>query len=480
MSISRHCGRCRRPGSRREFLQQSAHGFGALALAELLSRGGPACAAEDLSRPLSARPPHLPATARSVIYLYMTGGPSQVDTFDPKPELKRLDGQPLPDSFRSDDLKLQFMKAAGSRLMGSPFEFPKSGESGLEISSIFPFLSHHADDLAIVRSCHHDSFIHGPAINLLSTGSAQVGHPSVGAWVTYGLGCETDNLPAYMVMTDGIFRGGSGMYQSGYLPALYQGTVLRTEGAPVTNLTPPQGLNLARQRMLLDQLGAWNREHAEARPGDSRLEAQIASAELAFRMQTAAPELINVNSETQGTLERYGVTGGPSARFGRMCLLARRMVERGVRFVQIMNNDWDGHGDCANNHAHNANVTDRPIAALIADLKQRGLLESTLIVWCGEFGRTPIMQGNKGRDHSPYGFSTWLAGGGVRGGKAIGATDDLGFRAVEDKIHVNDLHATMLSLLGLDHLRLTYLFEGRNRRLTDVGGYHEFAGKLRA
>lgn len=470
------CGLIDVPRSRRDFLTRSAHGFGAVALAHLLASSSPADGTQPDS--LTARPPNFAATARSVIFLYMTGGPSQVDTFDYKPELKRLDGQPLPPSFRSDDLKLQFMKASDGRLMGSPFEFRKHGKSGLEISSIFPRLAGHADDLAIVRSCYHDSFIHGPAINFLCTGSPLVGQPSVGAWVTYGLGSESENLPAYIVMNDGVFRGGRGMYQSGYLPALYQGTVIRAEGSPIRNLAPPANVDSSQQKVLLDQLGQWNRRHADSRPGDSRLNARIANYELAFRMQTAAPELIELTTETKSTLEMYGTEQEPTARFARMCLLARRMVERGVRFVQLINNDWDGHGECAANHQGNASRIDQPIGALIADLKQRGLLDSTLLVWCGDFGRTPVMQGNKGRDHSPYGFSVWLAGGGIRGGKTIGATDELGFRAVEDKIHVNDLHATMLTLLGLDHEQLTYLFDGRNRRLTDVGGHNEFSQRL--
>ena len=477
MPTSQHCGRFEQPRSRRDFLATSAHGFGSLALAHLVACETSA-APGSMPDSLRTRPANFPAKAKNVICLYMTGGPSQLETFDPKPELKRLDGQPLPPSFLSSDLKLQFMKATDGKLMGSPFEFRKHGESGLEISGIFPKLAEHADDLAVIRSCHHDSFIHGPAINFLCTGSSQVGHPSVGSWVTYGLGCESANLPAYVVMNDGIFRGGRSMYQSGYLPALYQGTVIRTEGSPIQNLAPPTSLDLSQQKALLDQLGRWNRRHAETRPADSRLDAQIANYELAFRMQSAAPELIDVKSETKPTLDSYGIDQPPTARFGRMCLLARRLVERGVRFVQLINNDWDGHGDCAANHQNNANATDQPIAALIADLKQRGLLDSTLIVWFGEFGRTPVMQGNKGRDHSPYGFSSWMAGGGIRGGKAIGATDELGFRAVEDKVHVNDLHATMLTLLGLDHEKLTYLFEGRNRRLTDVGGENDLSSRL--
>lgn len=469
------------PLSRRELLAQSLPGFGALAAASLLFPGEAKAQATSPSvrtNPLAAKSPHFPAKAKSVIFLYMTGGPSQVDTFDPKPDLQRLDGQPLPASLQANNLKLQFMKATDGKLMGSPFAFAKHGESGLEISSLFPKLAQHADELAVVRSVYHDSFIHGPAINALCTGSSQVGHPSVGSWVTYGLGCETENLPAYMVMTDGILRGGSGMYQSGYLPALYQGTVLRTEGSPLQNLKPAAEMSLAQQRQFLDQVQVWNAEHAAARPGDSRLDARIANCELAFRMQTAAPELIDISSETAATQERYGLSGGPTARFGRMCLLARRMVERGVRFVTLVNNDWDGHGECAQNHQNNAHAIDQPMSALIADLKQRSLLESTLLVWCGEFGRTPVMQGNKGRDHSPYGFSVWLAGGGIRGGQVIGATDELGFRAVQQPIHVHDLHATILGLLGLDHERLTYLFEGRVRRLTDIGGQNSFTRQL--
>lgn len=468
--------------NRRQYLSRSLHGFGALAMESLLASGEPSLQADDRlpKSPLTAKPSHFPAKAKSVILLYMTGGPSQVDTFDPKPELQRRDGQPIPNSFRTDDLKLQFMKATEGKLMGSPFPFASHGESGLEMSSLFPRLAQHADRLAVVRSMHHESFIHGPAINALCTGSSQVGHPSVGSWVTYGLGCETENLPAYLVMTDGIFRGGSGMYQSGYLPALYQGTVLRTEGSPLQNLTSSARITLDSQRELLNELRDWNQDHAAQRPADSRLEARIANCELAFRMQTAAPDLIDISSETAATQEQFGLGSGPTAKFGRMCLLARRMVERGVRFVTLVNNDWDGHGECAANHQNNANAIDQPIAALIADLQQRSLLDSTLLVWCGEFGRTPVMQGNKGRDHSPYGFSVWLAGGGIRGGQVIGATDEFGFRAVEEPIHVHDLHATMLGLLGLDHERLTYLFEGRVRRLSDIGGQREFSRRLRA
>jgi hypothetical protein len=469
--------------SRREALVTSGNGLGAIALAYLLGRDAALGAAtpnggEPLVNPLASRSPHFPARAKCVISLFMQGGPSHVDAFDPKPELSRLDGQPLPASFKSEDLKLQFMAAAGAALMGSPFAFSRHGQSGLEISELFAEVARFADDLAVIRSCYHDSFIHGPALSLMHSGSLLLGHPSVGSWVVSGLGCESDNLPAFMVMTDGVIRGSSSAYSSGFLPAVYQGTLIRTEGSAIQNLSPPPQVTPTQQRVLLDQIGKWNDEHLAARHDDTNLAARIANYELAFRMQAAAPELIDLSGEPQAIRDLYGIDGGPTERFGRMCLLARRMVERGVRFVELYSNDWDGHGDCPANHRDNAKKTDKPIAALLADLKQRGLLDSTLVVWTGEFGRTPVMQGNKGRDHNPYGFTAWLAGGGIQGGKFIGATDELGFRAVEDKVHVHDLHATILTLLGLDHQRLTYLFEGRLRRLTDVGGQNNLAERL--
>src|SRR5882724_1379077 len=469
------CGRRVVAFSRRDFLAKSAFGFGALAFSDLLSRHS-ALAAMPTPKPLTPVQPPLPATTKSVILLFMQGGPSHMDTFDPKPELARFDGQALPASFKSDDLFLQFMKASDGRLMASPFPFRKYGESGLEISDLFRNVARHADDLAVIRSCYHDSFIHGPALSLLHSGSVLLGHPSVGSWVLYGLGAACENLPGYIVMTDGSLRISSSGFSSGFLPAIYQGTLVRPEGAPIQNLTPPFGAEV--QRSLLDQVNQWNQRHLAERADDSRLSAQLANYELAFRMQTAAPELIDIARETNATREMYGLDKGPSAKFGRMCLLARRMVERGVRFVQLYNSDWDGHGECAKNHRGNAQKIDQPIAALLGDLKQRGLLDSTLVVWAGEFGRTPVMQGNQGRDHIPYGFTIWMAGGGIKGGKAIGATDEFGFRAVEDKVHVHDLHATMLTLLGLDHEKLTYLFEGREWRLTDIGGEKNLASRL--
>lgn len=472
------CGRHEPVHSRREFLARSAFGFGALPFAQLLSRDVRGATGFAAVSPLTARPAHYSAKAKSVIFLFMQGGPSHVDTFDPKPQLTRLDGQTLPASFQSDDLNLQFIRAAESKLMGSPFAFRKYGQSGLEISDLFPYLAKHADDLAVIRSCYHDSFIHGPALSLLHSGSILLGHPSAGSWVVYGLGCESENLPAYLVITDGNIRISSSAFSSGFLPAVYQGTLVRTEGAPIQNLVRPKQLSQPQQRKLLDQINRWNERHFETRRDDSRLAARIANYELAFRMQTAAPELIDISAEPLSIRQLYGLDEPPTALFGRMCLLARRMVERGVRFVQLYGSDWDGHGQCQQNHAANAKKTDQPMAALIGDLKQRGLLESTLIVWCGEFGRTPVMQGDKGRDHNPYGFTAWMAGGGVHGGKVIGATDELGFRAVQDKVHPHDLHATMLSLLGLDHTKLTFLFEGRQQRLSDIGGENNLAERL--
>ena len=477
---STHCGRFASAVSRRDFLSKSAFGFGAAAFGDLLLRNS--ASASDASTGhiphlLAPRKPHFAAKAKHVIFLFMTGGPSHMDTFDPKPELQKRNGQPLPDSFKTEGLNLQFMKATDGKLMGSPFPFRRHGQSGMEISSLFQKLGEHADDLAVIRSCYHDSFIHGPALALLHTGTIRLGHPSAGAWVVYGLGCETENLPAYMVMSDGGFRaGGTVSYGSGFLPAIYQGTVIRTEGAPIQNLTPP--FPVKDQRLVLDQVNAWNQRYQAQRPDDSRLAAQLANYELAFRMQTAAPELMDISKESDATRQAYGVGREPTERFGRMCLLARRMVERGVRYVQLYNTDWDGHGECAKNHESNAKRIDQPIAALIGDLKQRGLLDQTLIVWAGEFGRTPVMQGGNGRDHNPYGFSTWMCGGGIQGGKVIGATDDFGFQAVENKVHVHDLHATMLGLLGLDHEKSTYLYEGRNQRLTDVFGENNLTQML--
>jgi uncharacterized protein DUF1501 len=465
--------------SRRRFLTQSGFGFGSLALSWLLERNEARAESDPAVNPLAPKPPHFTPRAKSVILIFLQGGASHVDTFDPKPALIRLDGQPVPPSFNPETLGLQFIKAAEAKLMGSRLPFKRYGKAGLEISDLFQNVGRFADDLAIIRSCHHESFVHGAALNLLYNGSLLVGHPSAGSWVVYGLGSESDSLPAFMVMTDGGISGrNSRSFSSGFLPAIYQGTLVRTEGSPIMNLAPPPYIEPGDQRILLDNINDWNRQYAQTRSDDTRLNARISNYELAFRMQIAAPELIDISKEPEHVRRMYGIDEAANGKFGRMCLLARRMVERGVRFVQLISTDWDGHAECDRNHLENSRKIDRPIAALLGDLKQRGLLDSTLIVSTGEFGRTPIMQGVRGRDHHPYAFSVWMAGGGVRGGKVIGATDELGFRPVENAVHVHDLHATMLSLLGLDHKRLTYFFQGRNQRLSDVGGDQDFSAQL--
>ncbi len=476
------CNRRATVQTRRDFLARSGMGFGSLALGYLLGQETwvQAKGLMDSVNPLAPRDPHFPGKAKNVIFIFFQGGPSQVDTFDPKPELNRLDGQPLPPSFLEGGLPLAQVKAEECTLMGTRRVFKRWGQSGLEISDIWKNLAQHADDLAVIRSCYHESFIHGPAISMIHTGSARLGNPSMGAWVLYGLGSETDNLPSYVVMADDYMRNGKSVIGSGYLPAIYQGTVLSTQGAPLENLSPHPQIGLKRQRMMIDQLQHWNRRHLEERSDDTSLAARINNYELAFRMQMTGPELIDLKDEPEHVRRMYGMDTEPTANFGRICLLARRMVERGVRFVHLYNSDWDGHGECDKNHRENALKTDLPVAGLLEDLKQRGLLESTLVVLTGEFGRTPIMQGNAGRDHNPYGFSVVLAGGGIRGGKAIGATDEIGFKAVEDKVHVHDLHATMLELLGLDHRKLHVRVSGLEKRLSGVGeeGNHGVAKRL--
>ena len=480
------CHRYEKVNSRREFLAKWAFGFGTLPVIHLLSRESvletvfAEATKNSAANPLAPKPPHFPAKGKNVVFIYLQGGASHVDTLDPKPVLSRYDGQGLPDSFTSNDLNFSNIAAEESKLMGSEIPFRKHGKSGLEISDLLKNVSEYADDLAVVRSCYHESFVHANAANYLCTGSPLTGHPSVGSWVLYGLGSENDNLPAFMAMTDGTLSGRTNKNHigPGFLPAIYQGTQLKPEGTLIKDLNLPGEISLDDQRALLDWIQKSNERHSESRPDDTRLAARIANYELAFRMQTAAPELVDISQEPEHIRQMYGLDNEKSAKFGRMCLLTRRMVERGVRFVQLISTDWDGHEQCAQNHWENSRKTDKPIAGLLGDLKQRGLLESTLVVYIGEFGRTPFVQGTRGRDHHPYGFSCWLAGAGIQGGKVIGATDDLGMRAVEDKVHVHDLHATMLSLLGLDHRGQTFFFQGRDRRLTDVGGDNDLSQRL--
>jgi uncharacterized protein (DUF1501 family) len=446
-------------------------------------------ASKGVQNPLAVRAPHLPARAKQVISLFMQGGPSHIDTFDPKPLLKRLHGQPLPPSVTSG-LQLQFTRNDAA-VLGSPQTFHRCGESGIEIADTYPHLQSCADHLAVVRSCYHDSFNHAPAQYMLNTGHNRMGRPCLGSWVTYGLGSEADNLPAFVVMaTTGDVKGGPPVYDHGFLPGTYQPTVLRNSGAPVLYLNPPAGPSGDNQRDVIEMVQWLNRRHRQLRGEDvDDLSSRIAAYELAFRMQAAVPEAVDLARESQATKRLYGLDDAIATRFGTCCLIARRLVERGVRFVQIFTgsagaDDWDAaHADNDKTHRDMARRTDRPIAGLLTDLHARGLLDETLVTWFGEFGRTPVADGRypdkpAGRDHNPYGFTTWLAGGGIKGGRIIGATDEFGFRAIEDRVHVNDLHGTILKLLGLDHRELTYLFGGRDQRLTDVGGDHEFAARL--
>ncbi len=452
--------------------------------------GFPALAAAAVANPQASRKPHFPATAKSVIFLFMHGGPSHLETFDPKPALNQLDGQHVPASFGS--VQLQFSKFEQSTVLGCKRTFKKYGQSGIEVSDIFPNVAQRVDDMAVIRSMYHDGFTHTAALNWLNNGWPRLGRPSMGSWSVYGLGSEADNLPGFVVMMEGGIKSGPSVYGSGFLPAAYQGTLLREGPSPILNLNPPQGMSEGNQRDMLDTLKWFNERHLEKNAGESSLEARLASYELAFRMQAAAPELADLSKETAATRALYGVDDQKTAAFGGKCLMARRLVERGVRFVQLWSGgtggegDWDGHKSCDKNHVDQAAKTDRPVAGLLADLKSRGLLDSTLVIWGGEFGRTPVCDGNMnggggpdGRDHNPYGFSLWMAGGGIKGGKVIGATDEIGLRAVEYPVHVHDLHASILHLMGIDHTKLTYPFAGREFRLTDVAGKVDLVGRLK-
>ena len=454
---------------RRQLLARAGGGFGSLALAGLLAEEG-LSAASTPTQP----GPHFAPQARSVIFLFMYGGPSQVDTFDPKPELARWHGKEIP-VFREEDV---FRKGTKPTALKSPFRFRKYGEAGIEICDQYPQLGRCADDLCVIRSLHCESNNHGPALFQMQSGSLMTGHPSVGSWVNYGLGSESRELPGFVVMMDhqGAPVNGALNWSNGFMPAGYQGVPLRSQGEPIAYLTPPKGISRERQRAQLDLLSRWNRQYARANPADEELEQRIAAYELAFRMQQRAPEAVDVGRETKSTQRLYGMDQKVSQYFGRNCLLARRLVERGVRFIQVYSGGnqgpraWDAHDDVEKNHRLHCTETDQPIAGLLTDLKQRGLLDSTLVVWGGEFGRTPMAEDGKGRDHHAPGFSMWMAGGGIRGGTVYGATDEFGYRAVENPVSVPDLHATMLHLLGLNHERLTYRFQGRDYRLTDVSG----------
>jgi len=453
--------------SRRDFLLQAGGGFGALAATALLAAEPRPGAVGSM-----ASPSHFPARARRVIFLFMHGGPSHVDLFDPKPSLIKYAGQPLPDSFGE---VMTRRKVAQNPLLAPVREFHPRGESGVPISDFLPHMAQCADDLCVIRSCHGDSVNHPQSVYQMNTGSILMGKPSMGSWVAYGLGTENADMPAFLVMPDpgGGLKGGPPAWGSGFLPAQYQGTTVRPGENPIVYLNRPEVMTADRQRRILDFARVQNERHLADRAGDDALLARIEAYELAFRMQSAAPELTDLSGETAATLQQYGIDRKQTREFGTRCLLARRMIERGVRFVQLYSGDtngWDAHKDIAENHAQHCGATDLPVAGLLQDLKQRGLLDDTLVIWGGEFGRMPMSEQGTGRDHNPWGYTMVLAGGGVRGGMTYGNTDEVGLRAEENPVHVNDLHATILHLLGLDHEKLTYFHNGRDERLTQVAG----------
>jgi len=463
------CGRFRpRPLTRRAMLAQAANGFGAVALAALLHEQGRSQSAAN--RPLAPRRPHYDAKVKSVIFLYMDGGPSQMDTFDPKPRLDREHGRPP--RFRVEPTQFN----NNGNVMKSPWRFRRYGQSGLPVSDLFPCTAVFADDLAVVRSVVSNFSEHTNANYFLHSGHGQQGRPSMGAWVTYGLGSENQNLPGFVVLDSGqVPPGGLDCFGSGFLPAAFQGSLFRGGNEPVADLRSGGNLNPQGNDRKLNLLRRLDREGLERAGSDDQLEAAVANFELACRMQTAVPELMDLAGETRATRQLYGLDDPVTATYGQRCLIARRLVERGVRFVEVLcpptgGDRWDQHSNLYQGHLNNARATDKPTAALLADLKARGLLEQTLVVWGGEFGRTPFSQGADGRDHNPFGFTTWLAGGGVRGGTTYGATDEYGYHVVENKVEIHDLHATMLHLLGIEHTRLTFRFGGRDMRLTDVHG----------
>ena len=456
--------------TRREFVRDAFCGFGGLALAAMLREEQARAATRD---PLTPKVPHHPAKAEAVIFLFMAGGPSHLETFDPKPLLNRLDGQPRPKEF--GEAKYQFIQG-NAHLLGTRRIFKKHGASGIEVSDLFPHIARCIDDIAMIRSCHGDSVVHSAAQYELFSGRVVPGFPSMGSWILYGLGSESRSLPAYVVMPDpsGASVAGQPLFQHGFLPSVYQPTMFRPGGRPVLNLDLPPGVTPARRRRTLDLIRDLDRATLE--PGDEELDARIRSYDLAFRMQTEAPTVLDLSRETRETLDLYGVGREPTNDYGRRCLLARRLVEHGVRFVCVVsgggpgNLQWDAHDDIEENHIRKAAQTDQPVAGLLTDLKRRGLLDRTLVLWGGEFGRSPEAESGKGRDHHNLGFTMWLAGGGIRGGRVVGATDAIGLRAVESPYHFRDVHATILHQLGLDQHRLTYPHLGRDERLTFVEG----------
>ncbi len=462
-TTSSHFGRFEPFANRREFLQRAGAGFGSVALTSLLAHQGLLADDHATVNPLAPRVAHFPAKARAVIWLFMEGAPSAADTFDYKPELTKRDGQKI---------DIDVFNGNPGPLMKSPFKFRQHGESGAWVCEKYPHVARHVDDFAFIKSLHSESNDHVPALYQINTGIARPGFPAAGAWVNYGLGSENESLPGYVVLgnNQGI-KGGPLNWNSGFLPSAYQGTLFRSSGNPILNLNRPSDMTGSDQRRQLDLMARLNGEHLQRHPGEAELLGRIQAFELAWRMQTEAVNLIDFAQESQATHKIYGLDRSETKSYGSKCLLARRLVESGVRFVQVYSDgEWDAHSDLAKNHSGHCLATDVPIDGLLTDLKQRGLLDSTLVLWGGEFGRMPVSQGNNGRDHNPQGFIAWMAGAGVKGGTSFGETDDIGYKAVVDPTTVHDLHATMLHLMGIDHKRLTYFHNGRRYRLTDVAG----------
>ena len=468
--------------SRRDFLNRMGTGFGAMALGALgqfpaRAASRPSVTLDPLN-PFATRPPHFAPRAKSVIFLFMVGGPSHVDTFDYKPTLQKLNGKPVPDSIRKAVTATKFANVfhgCKDELMASPYSFSRHGQSGLWVSELYPRVAEHADDLCLLHSLQADSNNHAPASYQLHTGDIRPGKASLGSWITYGLGTENQDLPGYVMLFDAGPLGGAANYSNGFLPAAFQPTRLRDKGTPVLDLLPPTEFAQG-QRASLDLIRELNLRHREARPGFGELDARIASYELSYRMQAAALEVGGLDTEPEYLRRAYGFEHQDkrTVSFARKCLLSRRLVERGVRFVQLYDmpdkDGWDAHGDLVKNHTPRARWTDQPIAGLLDDLKQRGLLDSTLVIWASEFGRTPMMQGDKGRQHNAAGFTLWMAGGGVKPGLRLGATDDIGLMAVESPVHFRDLHATILAAMGLQNDQLSFEVSGRQERLTGVAG----------
>ena len=457
--------------SRRDFLCRAGCGFGALAFSSMLGLDGvlarAAQTALDPLNPLAPRSPHFRPKARSVIWLFMEGGPSHLDLFDPKPELDRLAGQPMPESFGRP---ITAMGTANNTLMPTMRQWKQHGQSGIWVSDWYPHIAQHVDDITVIRSCWADGLNHVGSVCQMNTGAVLAGRPSLGAWTTYGLGTANQNLPTFVVLCESTEPvGGPKQWSSGFLPAVFQGTRFRSDETPIFHLKPPKTIGEKQQRNKLDLLAALNKHYAEDKADDAELAARLNSYELAYRMQAAAPEAVDFSTESEATKQLYGLDDEATAKNGFNCLLARRLVERGVRFVQLYfggTSGWDAHTDIEANHSKHCRASDKPIAGLLTDLKARGLLDDTLVIWGGEFGRTPFNEKGNGRDHNPWGFTVWMAGGGVKRGTVVGSTDEIGLRAVEDRAHVHDIHTTILHLLGFDHEKLTYLHNGRDERPT--------------